>query len=257
MLNCGRRGLALLLTASFALQPTIGLADTGAGSATAVQNHVEGVVNGQTQTLSSGSAIYSDELVRTAHNGVAELQFIDSTRLSVGPTSEVRLDKFVYDPQKGAGALVLQATRGSYRFVTGVQDHQSYSIKTPYATLGVRGTVVEGNLEGVRNQVYYKAPRRDAADTMCKDGYEKIKLVEGAVIVTTNSGKTITVTEPNTVVTVCSNGNFSTQQVAESILNFTPLNYAALPGPALAAALAAAAAAAVVLSHQEDNVSPN
>ena len=43
---------------------------------------------------------------------------------------------------------------------------------------------------------------------MCKDGYEKIKLVEGAVIVTTNSGKTITVTEPNTVVTVCSNGNF-------------------------------------------------
>ena len=145
MLNCGRRGLALLLTASFALQPTIGLADTGAGSATAVQNHVEGVVNGQTQTLSSGSAIYSDELVRTAHNGVAELQFIDSTRLSVGPTSEVRLDKFVYDPQKGAGALCFR--RPAVRIVLSrvCRIIKAIPSRLPYATLGVRGTVVEGN----------------------------------------------------------------------------------------------------------------
>lgn len=257
MHNGSRRGLALALATIFALRPTIGVADIGAGSATAVQNHVEGVVSGQTQALSSGSAIYTDELLRTGQNSIAELQFLDSTKLSVGPTSEIRLDKFVYDPQKaGAGALVLQATRGSYRFVTGVQDHESYSIKTPYATLGVRGTVVETNLDGVRDQVYYKAPRA-APETACPEGYEKIKLVEGAVIVKTISGKTITVTEPNTVVTVCSTGAFSTQQVAESILNFTPLNYAAIPGPALAAALAAAAAAAVVLSHHEDHVSPN
>lgn|SRR5215211_1454813 len=258
MYNGTRRSLALVLATLFALRPTIGVADIGAGSATMVQNQVEGVVRGQAQVLSSGSAIFTDELLRTGQNSIAELQFLDSTKLSVGPTSEIRLDKFVYDPQKtGAGALVLQATRGSYRFITGVQDHENYTIKTPYATLGVRGTVVETNLDGVRDQVYYKAPPKAAAEAACKDGYEKIKLVEGAVIVTTISGKTITVTEPNTVVTVCSNGNFSTQQVSESILNFTPLNYAALPGPALAAALAAAAAAAVVLSHHEDHVSPN
>ena len=246
----------MVLATVFALRPTIGAANIGAGSATVVQNHVEGVISGQTRTLSSGSAIYSDELLRTGQNSIAELQFLDSTKLSVGPASEVRLDKFVYDPNKGAGTVALKATRGSLRFVTGVQDHDSYSIKTPYATLGVRGTVVETNLDGVRDQVYYKAPRKGAEEA-CKDGYEKIKLVEGAVIVTTTSGRTITVTEPNTVVTVCANGNVSTQQVAESILDFTPLNYAAIPGPALAAALAAAAAAAVVLSHQEDNVSPN
>ncbi len=256
MYNGQRRGLALVVAIIFALRPTIGVAEIGAGSATAVQNHVEGVVSGQTKALSSGSAIYTDELLRTGQNSIAELQFLDSTKLSVGPTSEIRLDKFVYDPQKAApGALVLQATRGSYRFITGVQDHKSYSIKTPYATLSVRGTVVEANLDGVRDQVYYKAPR--APETACPEGYEKIKLVEGAVIVKTISGKTITVTEPNTVVTVCSTGAFSTQQVAESILNFTPLNYAAIPAPALAAALAAAAAAAVVLSHHEDHVSPN
>ena len=117
------------------------------------------MVRGQPQTLSSGSAIYTDELVRTGQEGIAELGFVDSTKLSVGPISEVRLDRFVFNPDKAAGSVVLEATRGSYRFVTGVQDHQSYQIKTPYATLGVRGTVLEivlvenkGKREKVRNR---------------------------------------------------------------------------------------------------------
>jgi len=133
--------------------------DTHIGSASAVKNHVEGVVRGQTQPLSSGSAVYSNEVVRTGQDSIAELGFVDNTKLSVGPKSEMRLDKFVYNPNKGTGAVVVQATRGSYRFVTGVQDHESYKIKTPYATLGVRGTILEivlvenkGKREKVRNR---------------------------------------------------------------------------------------------------------
>ena len=133
--------------------------DLHIGSASAVKNQVHGIVRGQTQPLSSGSAVYSNEVVRTGQDSIAELGFVDSTKLSVGPKSEMKLDKFVYDPDKGTGAVVLQATCGSYRFVTGVQDHESYKIKTPYATLGVRGTVLEivlvenkGKREKVRNR---------------------------------------------------------------------------------------------------------
>ena len=133
--------------------------DTHIGSAAAVKNQVHGIVRGQTQPLSSGSAVYSNEVVRTGQDSIAELGFVDSTKLSVGPKSEMKLDKFVYNPDKGTGAVVVQATRGSYRFVTGVQDHESYKIKTPYATLGVRGTILEivlvenkGKREKVRNR---------------------------------------------------------------------------------------------------------
>ena len=257
MHDYGGRSLTLFVTMLIALGPTISVADTGIGSATAVKNQVDGVISGQTQTLSSGSAIYTDELVRTGQDGIAELGLLDSTKLSVGPISEIRLDKFVYDPNKGAGAVVLQATRGSYRFVTGVQDHQAYEIKTPYATLGVRGTVVEFDLREARNEVYYKAPKRAAGP--CPGGYEKVKLVEGAFTATNKAGKTIDISRPNTVLTVCADGTFSTEEVSESILNFTPLNVAAVPVPglAIAAALAAAAAAAVVLSQPKDQVSPN
>ncbi len=135
----------IVIAASLLMQTAVSRAadEASIGNASAVKNRVEGTVRGQTQHLLSGSAVYSNESVRTGQDSIAELGFVDSTKLSVGPVSEVRLDKFVYDPNKGAGAVALKATRGSLRFVTGVQDHDSYSIKTPYATLGVRGTVLE------------------------------------------------------------------------------------------------------------------
>ena len=78
------------------------------------------------------------ETVRTGNSGQADLQFHDKSNLSVGPKSSVRLDKFVYDPNKSTGTVAIQATRGSFRFVTGSQGG-SYQIKSPYGTLGIRG----------------------------------------------------------------------------------------------------------------------
>jgi hypothetical protein len=83
--------------------------------------------------------VYSKETVRTGDTGQANLQFHDNSNLSVGPKSSVHLDKYVYDPNKSAGTIAVQATRGSLRFVTGSQGSGSYQIKTPYGTLGVRG----------------------------------------------------------------------------------------------------------------------
>jgi hypothetical protein len=95
-------------------------------------------------TLQAGSSLYTNETIGTGPAGQAELHFNDSTKLSVGPSSNVRLDKFVYDPNKGgAGKVAISATKGAYRFITGEQDKKAYEIKTPYATLGVRGTVLE------------------------------------------------------------------------------------------------------------------
>jgi hypothetical protein len=78
-------------------------------------------------------------MVRTGSAGQANLRFRDSTKLSVGPSSNVRLDKFVYDPNKGSGSVAIEASKGAFRFVTGSQNKGEYKIKTPYGTLGVRG----------------------------------------------------------------------------------------------------------------------
>lgn len=109
------------------------------GVAAAVKNQVFG----NAQPLSNGSGIFANERIRTGDASTAQLQFLDQTNLAVGPKSEVVLDRFVYDPDRRKGSVVVQAGRGVFRFVSGSQDPTSYQIKTPVATIGVRGTVFQ------------------------------------------------------------------------------------------------------------------
>jgi hypothetical protein len=127
----------VLLAMLLALQSTASNAQDAIGKATSVRPQAEGSHGG---TLSGGASVYSQETVRTGDAGQADLQFRDSSNLSVGSKSSVRLDKFVYDPNKSGGAVAIQATRGTFRFVTGSQGKgTNYQIKSPYGTLGIRG----------------------------------------------------------------------------------------------------------------------
>jgi hypothetical protein len=119
-------------TGSFAQTPMI-------GNATATKNDVTGSIGGSTRKISKGADVHSNEVVRTGSASLADLKFLDATTLNIGPISEIRLDKFVYDPSGSAGSVVIEATRGAFRFVTGKQDKKVYQIKTPYGTLGIRG----------------------------------------------------------------------------------------------------------------------
>ena len=127
--------LASLSAALFGLASSGVHGQEAIGSATSVKPQAEASSRG----LSSGSSVYSRDLVHTGDAGQANLKFRDNSNLSVGPKSSVRLDKFVYDPNKSAGSVAVEATRGSFRFVTGSQGNGSYQVKTPYGTLGIRG----------------------------------------------------------------------------------------------------------------------
>jgi hypothetical protein len=132
--------LTFLLGGLLAFQATSGKAQEAIGSATTAKPQAGGSQGRDTQTLSPGSAIFSQEMIHTGESGVADLRFHDSSNLSVGPKSEVRLDKFVYDPNRSAGSAAVEVARGSFRFVTGPQSAGvTYQIKTPFGTLGVRG----------------------------------------------------------------------------------------------------------------------
>src|SRR5688572_10312642 len=122
-----------LVIAGYFLQSPSALADK-IGVASAVNQRVEGVNRGATRALSVGSDLFSNELVRTGEDSNAQLLFRDQTTLSVGPRSEVTLDKYVFDPARGAGEVVLNATKGAFRFISGVQQSSSYQIKTPAGT---------------------------------------------------------------------------------------------------------------------------
>ena len=125
---------AFVLTALFALQSTTSNAEP-IGNATRVKPDAR--VN--SQELAPGTGVNANDTVRTGNVGRADLRFIDNSNLTVGSASVVRLDKFVYDPNKGSGSVAIEASRGAFRFVTGSQSNVNYQVKTPYGTLGIRG----------------------------------------------------------------------------------------------------------------------
>ena len=115
------------------------LADAKIGVAAAVKNQVQG----RAGALAVGSSVFANERIKTGDAASAQLMFADKTVLNMGPKAELLLDKYVYNPNRGTGQVVVNAVQGSMRFVTGSQNPTNYSIKTPVATLGIRGTVVD------------------------------------------------------------------------------------------------------------------
>ncbi len=111
------------------------------GVAATVVNRVEGTVGPQTSAKKTGDRVFQDELIRTGSASKGQLLFRDETSLTIGPESEVKLDRFVYNPQ-GGSSVTLNATKGVFRFISGSLPSQAYEIKTPAATIGVRGTII-------------------------------------------------------------------------------------------------------------------
>ena len=89
--------LGLLLVGLLALQSAASWAETRIGVAASTKANADGITAGNSQALTPGSELYANETVRTGNLGQADLVFVDQTNLTVGPTSEVLLDKFVYD----------------------------------------------------------------------------------------------------------------------------------------------------------------
>jgi len=199
--------LASVLTILFAMQSGASNAEPRIGTAASTRPNVEAVGLGSTQTLSAGSEIYANQTVRTGNRGMADLVFLDKTNLSVGPTSEVRLDKFVYDPTGSSGSVVLQATRGAFRFVTGSQAKHAYQVSTPHGTLGVRGTVAE---------LLVNKPGEECVT--------KLRLVEGqAEYRIAKTGKVARLRDPNrnNVACISASGEVTYSTSSRSILSFS------------------------------------
>lgn len=92
------------------------------------------------------------DLIQTGKAGRLQLLLLDRSTFTIGPNSVLRIDRFVYDPSRGrtSGATVV---RGAFRFMSGQSNHSnSATISSPVATIGIRGTILEGAVgEGARD----------------------------------------------------------------------------------------------------------
>ncbi|MDA7946771.1 MAG: FecR domain-containing protein [Hyphomicrobiaceae bacterium] len=142
------------------------------GVASVVKNDVSGSAGGRVRVIKVGSGVFQNEVIATGAASSAQLLFRDETSLTIGANSRLTLDRFVYNPSTRTGDVVVNALQGTFRFVSGSAKPGGYTIKTPVATVGLRGTIVEGYI--------------------ASDGSLILVVVEGSVVATTTNGQTVT-----------------------------------------------------------------
>lgn len=127
-------------------------AATLAGKVAIVRGKVTAVAeDGQKRNLAAKAPIYVNDTIETAANSQAQILFEDETVYTIGPQSDLKIDQFVYDPEKSVGDLVVGATKGSFRMITGSiakKAPERVKVRTPVATIGIRGTYFAGTFNG-------------------------------------------------------------------------------------------------------------
>ena len=114
------------------------------GSISELRGNGEVVRQGTTDKLLAelalGIASYDD--VRTG-NGRMAIEFLDSSVVRLTEHSTIGIDDFVYDPDPNKSKLALNMASGTACFITGRLagiKKENIFIKTPSATIGIRGT---------------------------------------------------------------------------------------------------------------------
>ena len=181
--------LAPLLLIAGLVGPAIAQQRVGVNSA--VNPEATGIPPGAApRRLVLGQDVVFNERITTGATGQTQVLFVDETSMTLGPSADMVIDEFVYDPNAGTGKLAASLTRGVFRFVGGTLSKRDNAVtmQTPSATIGVRGGVMLINLlPSGRLEVIFGygkgitvTGRNGASETITRPGFEVIVPSPGA-----------------------------------------------------------------------------
>ena len=143
-----------------------------------------------------------DQIV-TAPASMLQILLLDRSNFTVGANARVTIDKFVYDPNRSASAVGANVAKGAFRFMSGKAVHRmpgQTSVRTPVASIGVRGTVFEGAVgpDGVRIAAGegYAGGDPNTATIVVLRGPAATPTQPGGAIDVTANGKTVALDRP-------------------------------------------------------------
>jgi hypothetical protein len=131
---------------------------------------------------SVNTGVEMNDTVSTAR-GKAELTFDDKTTVKLTEHSKLIIDDFVYDPKKGTGKLALNMAMGTARYASGQiakNNPQQVAIKTPTATIAVRGTDFSMTVDELGRSLVILLPSCDSKG--CVTGAIEVSNLAGVVL---------------------------------------------------------------------------
>jgi hypothetical protein len=131
--------LALLGASSFAHAEKVGVA---------AAVHPDAFTEGTEVKI--GNSIFYNQRINTTGSGLVQVLLVDGSTFTVGPGSDLVIDKFVYDPSKNTGEVVATLSKGVLRFVGGKlsKNEGGVTVNTPTGALAIRGGMFHLSVQG-------------------------------------------------------------------------------------------------------------
>src|SRR5215204_2212671 len=125
----------------FWIAVSIGFATCGSASAQTVgrTTSVKPGVFRNSAPASVGAPVAQNDLMNTDVQGRTNLQFLDQSNLDIGPGSDVKIDRFVYNPNRTTARASISLVKGVLRYNSRGASDGAVQIRTPTSTLGIRG----------------------------------------------------------------------------------------------------------------------
>ena len=138
--------------------------------------------NKKSVSSSVDTAVEMQDTVTTAKSRVT-LSFEDKTTVKITEQSKLVIDDFVYDPNKGTGKLAVRVALGTARYASGQiakNSPQAVNVKTPTATVSVRGTDFSMTVDELGRSLIMLLPSCD-----------KKSCVTGSILVSNEAGSVL------------------------------------------------------------------
>ena len=154
----------------------------GVGKVTEQTGPTEITRNKKSIPSSLNTGVEMNDSISTAR-AKAELTFEDKTTVKLTEHSKMIIDDFVYDPKKGTGKLALNMAMGTARYASGQiakNNPQQVAIKTPTATIAVRGTDFSMTVDELGRSLVILLPSCDSKG--CVTGAIEVSNLAGVVL---------------------------------------------------------------------------
>lgn len=138
--------------------------------------------DGTVKVLGLKSEVESGDVLVTEKNTYAQIRFIDNGEITLKPGTTFRIENFAYEAGKPDGdSAAFSLIKGGLRSITGLlgkRNKEKFSLRTPSATIGIRGTTFI---------VQFVPPDGEEASPALPPGLH-LEVTDGAIVVTNAGG---------------------------------------------------------------------
>jgi len=128
--------IAAMTLTQAAWADAIGQIKTLAGDVAIIRDNVK-------SPAKAGDLLEKADTLMTGTDGRVGITFIDNSRFSLGPNSQIALEKFTFNPTTQEGEFLTKVDRGTLAVISGHIAHNApaaMQVQTRTTILGVRGT---------------------------------------------------------------------------------------------------------------------